>query len=381
MTVEKIMQDPEWMGTFPSNVRWGEDSKTIYFKYNLQKDPEDSLYKIALSDKNKIEKVAYAEEKRLIPGSGDFNKKRDKKVYVKDDALILYSLTDKSSRELIELSGINNPQFMSDENKISFSLDDNIFVYNLQNGSINKITNISSGEKSDNETKLNDKDDWVRNENLGLLEVVQQREDKREASKNYRSQTAGEPFTFYTGKRSVSNLQLSPDGKFATFSLFTRTDNKRTDVPNYVDASGYTANLPARSKVGDDPTKVELAVYNLEKDTIYMVQTNELPGIKDLPDYTADYPDKEWEEKEREVIPSGPYFSDNGTQAVVNVRSQDNKDRWIALLDLETGDLKNLDRQRDEAWIAGPGIGYSFSGGTMGWLPDNRNIYFQSEET
>jgi hypothetical protein len=45
-------------------------------------------------------------------------------------------------------------------------------------------------------------------------------------------------------------------------------------------------------------------------------------------------------------------------KAVVNVRSIDNKDRWIALLDLNTGDLKNLDRQRDEAWIAGPGIGF-----------------------
>src|SRR5690606_36665897 len=56
-------------------------------------------------------------------------------------------------------------------------------------------------------------------------------------------------------------------------------------------------------------------------------------------------------------------------------------DRWIAAIDLATGRLQSLDRQRDEAWIAGPGIGWASGGGTLGWLPDDRHIYFQSEET
>jgi hypothetical protein len=104
--------------------------------------------------------------------------------------------------------------------------------------------------------------------------------------------TAGDPFTFYSGKRTISNLQLSPDATYATFNLITRADNKRTDVPDYVDASGYTVNLPARSKVGDDPSKIELAIYHIDKDTVIMVKPNNLPGLKDLPDYTADYPDR-----------------------------------------------------------------------------------------
>lgn len=382
LTVEKIMQDPDWMGTFPSNIRWGEESETIYFNYNLQKDPEDSLYQISIHNPNKIEKVPFADEKKLISNAGDYNQKRDLKVYVKDEALMLYSLKENSSRKLVTLGGqVDDPQFLIDEKKISFVYDDNLYIYHLEEGSIQKVTNIISEEKVDKESEISEKDDWIKTENVGLLKVVQQREEKREASENYRKQTEGEPFIFYTDKRAIFNLQLSPDGKFATFNLIKRPDNKKAEVPNYVDASGYTVNLPARSKVGDVPTKVELAVYNLEKDTVYMVQTDELPGIKDLPDYTSDYPDKTWDEKVREVVPSGPYFSDNGEKAVVNIRSQDNKDRWIALLDLENGAIRSLERQRDEAWIAGPGIGYSFGGGTMGWLPDNRTIYFQSEET
>ncbi len=382
LSVEQIMQDPEWMGTFPSGVRWGEDSKTIYFNYNQQKDPSDSLYKIGLNNQNNIEKVSWAEQKEQISRAGDYNRKRDQKVFEKDGALMLYNLKNNNIRQLLELGErINYPKFLNDENLVSFSVSDNLYVYDLKNGSLKKLTNISSGENSDKEPKVSGKEDWIEKENLGLLEVVKQREDKREASKTYRSQTAGEPYTFYTGKRSVSNLQLSPDGKFATFQLFTRAENKRTDVPNYVDASGYTVNLPARTKVGDDPAKVELAVYQIERDTVVMVKTSDLPGITDLPDYTEEYPDRTWEEKERNVIPAGPYFSDNGEKAIVNVRSQDNKDRWVTELNLETGELKSLDRQRDEAWIAGPGIGYSFGGGTIGWLPDNQNIFFQSEES
>lgn len=110
-----------------------------------------------------------------------------------------------------------------------------------------------------------------------------------------------------------------------------------------------------------------------------MVKTDELPGIKDQPDYIKDYPDKEWKEEVREVVLSSAYFSPSGEKAIVNVRSKDNKDRWIAEINLENGSLKSLDRQRDEAWIAGPGIGWTFGGGTMGWLPDNTHIYFQSE--
>jgi len=48
-------------------------------------------------------------------------------------------------------------------------------------------------------------------------------------------------------------------------------------------------------------------------------------------------------------------------------------------LDPATGQLSLLDRQRDEAWIGGPGIsGGGFTSGSTGWV-DNTHFYFQSE--
>ena len=68
LTVEKIMQEPyKWIGTSPSSISWAEDSKTIYFLWNPDKNKGDSLYKIAVADK-KIVKVS-PEERRALPSA------------------------------------------------------------------------------------------------------------------------------------------------------------------------------------------------------------------------------------------------------------------------------------------------------------------------
>ncbi|TDN88122.1 dipeptidyl aminopeptidase/acylaminoacyl peptidase [Salegentibacter sp. 24] len=385
LSVEKIMQDPDWMGTFPSNVKWSADSESIYFDYNPEKNTEDSLYKIELSNTSKIIKVSPKEERNLIPRQGDFNKGGSKKILSKEGNLVIYDVRSGVTTELLDLSEpIYNVEFLADENKISFISNLNAFIYNLEQGSIKQLTNIQKGKAEEEKpTELSEKETWLREENLQLLEVVNRRKDEEERKEAYREAMAKkEEFRFYLEDRELSSLQVSPNAQYATFKLISRQDGEGTNVPNYVDETGYTENLSARSKVGENETKVELAVYNFQKDTVYMVETQDLPGITDLPAYIKDYPNKEWKKAEREVVPTKVYFSENGELAVVNLRSKDNKDRWIARINLENGDVTTLDRQRDEAWIAGPGIGYTFYGGEdMGWLPDNKHIYFQSEET
>ncbi len=54
-------------------------------------------------------------------------------------------------------------------------------------------------------------------------------------------------------------------------------------------------------------------------------------------------------------------------------RAADNKDRWVMLLDPATGKTKVLATVHDDAWVDGPG---AF---TLGWLPDNEQVYFESE--
>ncbi|HEX5706209.1 MAG TPA: prolyl oligopeptidase family serine peptidase [Pyrinomonadaceae bacterium] len=66
-------------------------------------------------------------------------------------------------------------------------------------------------------------------------------------------------------------------------------------------------------------------------------------------------------------------WSEDGTRAALLARAADNKDRWVLLLDPATAKTRVLARIHDDAWVGGPG---SF---TLGWLADNRTVYFQSE--
>ncbi|MDQ1140873.1 hypothetical protein [Pedobacter agri] len=49
LTVEKIMRDPKWMGTSPTNFRWTADSKTLYFNWNPDNKAKEELFKISNS--------------------------------------------------------------------------------------------------------------------------------------------------------------------------------------------------------------------------------------------------------------------------------------------------------------------------------------------
>jgi dipeptidyl aminopeptidase/acylaminoacyl peptidase len=187
------------------------------------------------------------------------------------------------------------------------------------------------------------------------------------------------PKVIYTGKDRAGSVGLSPDGNYFFWQTMKTADQKRTIVPSYVTLSGYTEDIPGRSKVGQGSYFTgEFKIFNLSRDTTYSIKKDDIPGIDDLPDYVSDYPKLSKEKpKKRDVIFRDPIWSDDGAYAVVDIFSDDNKDRWIMLLDISTGSLKLLDRQHDNAWIGGPGISY----GQIGWLPDNKTIYFQSEES
>jgi hypothetical protein len=75
-----------------------------------------------------------------------------------------------------------------------------------------------------------------------------------------------------------------------------------------------------------------------------------------------------------------PTYNQDGSYAVTEIRSQDNKDRWLVKLNLERGSFEELD-QHDEAWIGGPGIPSYLMLLEHRFSWNNETIYFQSEAT
>jgi dipeptidyl aminopeptidase/acylaminoacyl peptidase len=216
-----------------------------------------------------------------------------------------------------------------------------------------------------------------------LIKTLQERKQKRElAEKEGELLKPDRPKTIYSGTGMISSPQLSPDQNYVTYFTVKPAEEKRTIVPAYVTESSYTEEIQSRGKVGiSSYSSGALNIYDIKKDTVYQVITDDIPGINDKPDYVKDYPVKKPEKGEkpskRGLSLSGPIWSEDGKYVVTDLYSEDHKDRWIMLLDINTGKLKLLDRQRDEAWIGGPGIGR----GSLGWMDDNKTIYFQSEAT
>ncbi len=383
LSVESIMRDPSWMGTFPSGHYWSANSKQIYFNYNPEKNQADSLYKIEAIAGAKPSKVGWSEEKTLKKES-ILSADESLKLYKKGNQVFLEEVKKGKTTTLFDWYGpLEKLKFLANENYIAFSSELNFYRFDRKNNRLEKLTSIVNATKpAKGKPAETGKPNFLEQENLALLEEVRKRKEAQKASQDYRAsirEAVQEEFVFYTEGKNLSNLQLSPDARYVTFSVFTPpAGNKNTKVPDYAAASGYTEDLNSRPKVGTQAGKAELGIYDLERDTVYYVNTASLPGIQDAPDYRADYPEKTWEKKNRELSITGPYFSPDGTKAVLQARAVDNKDRWIAAIDLTSGGLTTLDRQRDEAWIAGPGIGW---GGTLGWLPDSKHLYFQSEES
>ncbi|GGN05822.1 peptidase S9 [Dyadobacter beijingensis] len=385
LTVEKIMRDPKiWIGTSPTDITWADDSKTVYFNWNPDKNLADSLYGYSLAGK-KISKVAPAERRRLPGKNGVYNRAHSLRLYEKNGDLFVVNYKDFSVRQLTNTTEREtDPAFSGNEQAVIFERGNNLFSIALSSGLVSQLTDFKTGPKKA-DSKPGEQEKFLRADQLAMFEILKERKDKKDAGKKItEADKPARPKEIYLGEKSVSGQQLSPDGRFVTYRLTQSDKNaKSTIVPNYVTESGFTEDIPARTKVGAPAAESEFWVYDIQRDTARKVAANDIPGIHDKPDYLKDYPaqDSTWKKKERKVIFHGPFWSDNGQYAVVVIRSLDSKDRWIMQLDPVTLSLKLLDRQRDEAWIGGPGIGgYPQSAGEIGWL-DTQTIYFQSEAT
>src|SRR5262249_42467941 len=142
-------------------------------------------------------------------------------------------------------------------------------------------------------------------------------------------------------RQSATDLQLSPDGKHVFMLIVERPDGaKRPNVPNYVTESSYTEDIPARTFVGDAQDLRSLSVLNLE--TGKSVTVDSPAGSKDS---------KETKDRKAAVRWGMPVLSDDGSLAVAHVRADNNKDRWLVVVDPDSGKVRILDTLHDDAWV------------------------------
>lgn len=414
LSVEKIMKDPKWIGTSPSNITWSPDSKSVLFNWNPEKKIADSVYRYTLGG-GEPQKAGYLEEQKTSAiNNAVYNNSNTQMLYTYRGDIYWVELKSGKTTRITQTEEFeSSPRFIDKDEWIVYTRSQNLYGWNTKTGVSKQLTNITRGSETSlaaappafagrgggggfgggargggagaSSVSGGTQDQWLQQQQLQLSQVLKERKEKREQSRQFFTDNK-ETDTLRVigiGDKSLQGLQMSPDGRFVTYRLFQApAAGKGTIVPNYVTESGYTTDIPGRTKVGTPQGKYDFYVYDNVRDTLLMVSIDSIPGITDAPDYVKDYPQKFANRRAvaRGVQVVGPYWNESGTFAVVDIRSQDNKDRWIMQLDASTGKLKLLDRQRDEAWIGGPGVGGGGFGGRVGWISENV-FYYQSEAT
>jgi dipeptidyl aminopeptidase/acylaminoacyl peptidase len=390
LTVEKIMRDPKWMGTSPSNVSWSYDSKYIYFNWNPEEAVTDSLY--YLTKENIVPKKTNYQQRQSILRGRDikYNSNRTSYVYTKDgDIFIADAKTTKERRITQTVEVESDPAFSFNDSRVVYTLNQNLYAWDIATGLTLQLTNFQRGNpppKDLGKDNLNTQEKWLKEDQLRNFDVLRSRKQKRDLTDSMANAIPKKKTlkTIYTESKNLSGADISPDGRYITYRLYKPGQGKNTIVPSYVTESGFTEDIPGRTKVGAVQGSFDLYVFDTEKDTLLTVKANDIEGIKDIPAYFKDYPElykkKLKDSLNRTVSWSIPKWSAKGTYAVVDIHAQDNKDRWLLLLDPATGKTKLLDRQHDDAWVGGPGINNGFGGANTGWIDEN-TFWFQSEGT
>lgn len=408
LTIDNIMRGNALYGYEPTGVRWSGDSQQIYFQwkqYNDARDKPMDTY-VVNRDGTGLRKLSDDETKNAPPLGGDGTRDHHRMVYAQDGDVFLYDFATGKRHQITNTTDAEmNPHFTQDEEHIYFTRGGNLYVMALDTGSLVQMTDIrtpgsapltaapmagedggrvfgfgraqATARTGEPQQRGTDSQEYLKKEGKELLEVVKEREARRDEDEARRKKEhPRKPFTLQP-RQTVAALQLTPDEKYVIATIREAGDRaKNTIVPNFVSDSAYTEDIPGRTKVGDSQPRIRLAILSVETGDVKWVDH----GQKLPPAAAAEKKEGAGEgrrmppqSQEREVHLTAPIWSEDGSKAVLMGRAADNKDRWIFALDIATGKTRVLFTDHDDAWIDGPG---AF---TLGWLKDNEHIYFQSE--
>src|SRR5262249_24300670 len=358
LTVDSIMRGPRLVGYPPNGVYWSQDSQRVYFRWKQADEPrlkEMSLYVVNRDGKG-LRRLSDDEARQAPPANGELSKDKTMTVFTDDGDVFIYDHGKGSRRQITRtVDAETNPHFTFDQKRIYFTRLNNLYVMSLDGGSLEQLTDIrigggGAGASPSPTPRGTDSQEYLKKEERTLIDAVRERAEQREEQEKKRKEREKrKSFSIPTGQ-NVVNLNLSPSGKDVIATVTEPgTGSKNTIVPNYVTESGYTEDIPGRTKVGDVQNRTRLVIIDAE--------TGDNRNVDHGQKFPATQPQQRTETtttdqasqtkpptapKDRDVQLSQLQWSEDGKNAVLMGRAADNKDRWVMLLDPLTGKTKTL---------------------------------------
>ena len=363
LTIDSIMRGPDLVGYPPSGLRWSGDSRDLFFEWRKPGEKESATY--VLSQNTTTPRRLTDEERKLAPPvGGAWDEARRRVVFADGGDIVVLDTVARTRQQVTRTTAPESgPRWARHDTAVTFVSQNNLFMVPLATGSIEQLTDVKPRRR---ETRDTDSQKFVREQEAALLQVTREAVEQRKADEEKRKKDSLPEFEI-TERQSVAQFTLHPSETWVFLLVADRSDAKNAVVPNYVTESGYTEDIPSRSKVGDVQGRQRLAVLNLKTRTSVWADASFAGTAK-----------VQGKDEPRDVRWSAPIVSPDGRLVVATARSADFKDRWIVALDPESGKTRVIDALHDDAWIR-EGGGGPFGGGGMGWMPDGHSLWFLSE--
>jgi len=371
IVLKDIMEGHNFVGYLPESASWSNDGKKIYFRWNLEANPGNSDYCFdltqSLTDYRKVNNEWWE--------SYDVKQAHYSDRYYELEGALVYITEGMNFPKIVyqTSSGISRIQRLKNPNLVAFKQGINLFIYDKESASIQQLTDFTDDKTN------NDKEDssLMVKEELAHFEYLKKQEKQNDWNDAIKSELLDQPKSIFKEGKYVEQLQIDPTGNFITYMLSKYPNSKETEVMQFISTDGHAHTIAARNKVSNEDPSHQLGIYNRDLDTVFYINFSLLSDIRKKPQYLND---TNRYEKDRKIVMHPLVFNETKNTALCDVRSYDNKDLWIVLIDLTTGKFAEIDHQHDEAWIGGPGIGsWNEETGTLGWLKDNETVFFQSE--
>ncbi|HEX6965565.1 MAG TPA: prolyl oligopeptidase family serine peptidase [Gemmatimonadaceae bacterium] len=364
-TIHNIMRGPEVYGREPSDVQWSADSKWIYFRWlEPGSDWREPLkpFRVRAVPGAKPERITQAQMDSAGPLLAEGSRSPDGRLRAVsyDGDLYLVDAKRATAKRLSETRGAErDPQFDVDGKHIFFVRDDNVYSLDLAGGLVRQLTDIRPGPPPKEPPKLAAQRAALEAEQSELFQVIR---DKLHADSVEKAERAAEdslwPTPLYLMKdERVRSLSVSPNGKALLIVTSIRAaDARATEVPQYVTQSGYTEDMPGRTKVGDAQNGGRIAYMQLPSGTVRWLHL--------IPNDSSASP------SQAQVLG----WNDAGTTALVFDVTRDFKTRYLQTVSADSGAVKTVDVLRDSAWVDGPCFGCG------GWYDNGRRFWYVSEK-
>lgn len=394
LSLEQIMADPDWLGRQPESAHWSADSQQVYYQRKREGSEVRDWYARPLNGSDNGTAVALAQLQNMGSEDAVFNADRTLQAWVfEGDIYVRNMATGNVSQLTRDNVRQSEPQFLHD-NRVVYREGWTFYAHTLQNP---QRTELASLKLDDAPKAPTQPKGYLAQEQHKLIEFIalEQRnaEERYQAQQQLKIQNAAlAPTAFYLGKdQHIVSASLSPKADYLLVAV--RKASKRNDndiMPNYITANGDIAAEQVRARVNDvSPAPQRIMLLNLSDGSSSELSYTALPGYNEdvLAEVKAENAKARGEKyKSAKVIrdiglmndwywsQSAMRWHNSGQHVALMLKALDNKDRWIATVDLKNKKLVPQHRLHDKAWV-----NYAFN--DFGWLNNTDSLYYLSEET